>query len=104
MNAANEDQLNIVVCVKAVPSTTEVKMDPKTNTIVRDGKTMNVDVTLDQEESSVNGSSGSDSNGNSQNNQNNQNGNGQNGYGNGNGNSDGGTGDGGGFSDPFGLW
>ena len=78
--------------------------DKVTLTIVRDGKTMNVDVTLDQEESSVNGSSGSDSNGNSQNNQNNQNGNGQNGYGNGNGNSDGGTGDGGGFSDPFGLW
>lgn len=80
--------------------------DKVTLTIVRDGKTMNVDVTLDQEESSVNGSSSSDSNGNSQNKQNNQNGNGQNGYGNGNGNgnSDGGTGDGGGFSDPFGLW
>lgn len=78
--------------------------DKVTLTIVRDGKTMDVDVTLDQEESSVNGSSGSDSNGNSQNKQNNQNGNGQNGYGNGNGNSDGGTGDGGGFSDPFGLW
>lgn len=80
--------------------------DKVTLTIVRDGKTMDVDVTLDQEESSVNGSSSSDSNGNSQNNQNNQNGNGQNGYGNGNGNgnSDGGTGDGGGFSDPFGLW
>lgn len=30
--------MRIVVCVKAVPSTTEVKMDPKTNTIVRDGK------------------------------------------------------------------
>lgn len=78
--------------------------DKVTLTIVRDGKTMDVDVTLDQEESSVNGSSSSDSNGNSQNNQNNQNGNGQNGYGNDNGNSDGGTGDGGGFSDPFGLW
>ena len=38
MNAVNKDQLNIVVCIKAVPSTTEVKMDPKTNTIVRDGK------------------------------------------------------------------
>ena len=80
--------------------------DKVTLTIVRDGKTMDVDVTLDQEESSVNGSSSSDSNGNSQNKQNNQNGNGRNGYGNGNGNgnSDGGTGDGGGFSDPFGLW
>lgn len=30
--------MNIVVCVKAVPSTTEVRMDPKTNTIIRDGK------------------------------------------------------------------
>ena len=30
--------MNIVVCVKAVPSTTEVRMDPKTNTIVRDGR------------------------------------------------------------------
>ena len=30
--------MNIVACVKAVPSTTEVRMDPKTNTIVRDGK------------------------------------------------------------------
>lgn len=29
--------MNIVVCVKAVPGSTEVKMDPKTNTIVRDG-------------------------------------------------------------------
>ena len=81
--------------------------DKATLTIVRDGKTMDVDVTLDQEESSVNGSSSSNSNGNKQNNQNNQknqNGNGRNGYGNGNGNNDGGTGDGGGFSDPFGLW
>ena len=75
--------------------------DKVTLTIVRDGKTMDVDVTLDQEESSVNGSSSSNSNGN---NQKNQNGNGQNGYGNGNGNNGGGTGDGGGFSDPFGLW
>ena len=30
--------MHIVVCVKAVPGSTEVKMDPKTNTIVRDGK------------------------------------------------------------------
>lgn len=29
--------MHIVVCVKAVPGSTEVKMDPKTNTIVRDG-------------------------------------------------------------------
>ncbi len=30
--------MRIVVCVKAVPGSTKVKMDPKTNTIVRDGK------------------------------------------------------------------
>lgn len=30
--------MNITVCMKAVPSTTEVRMDPKTNTIIRDGK------------------------------------------------------------------
>lgn len=38
MAEEKRDALGIVVCVKAVPSTTEVKMDPKTNTIVRDGK------------------------------------------------------------------
>lgn len=31
-------EFHMVVCVKAVPGSTEVKMDPKTNTIVRDGK------------------------------------------------------------------
>lgn len=30
--------MRITVCVKAVPSTTEVRMDPKTHTIIRDGK------------------------------------------------------------------
>ena len=86
--------------------------DKVTLTIVRGGKTMDVEVTLDKEESAVNGSSSSNSN-NNQNNQNNQNGNGQNGNGNGNsnnGNGNGSNGDGnndygnGGFSDPFGLW
>ncbi|MBT1163148.1 trypsin-like peptidase domain-containing protein [Bifidobacterium felsineum] len=76
--------------------------DKATLTIVRDGKTMDVDVTLDQEESSVNGSSSSNSNNSNGNNQN-GNGNSQNNQ-NGNGNSDGGTGDDGGFTDPFGLW
>ncbi|NCB24241.1 MAG: electron transfer flavoprotein beta subunit/FixA family protein [Bacteroidia bacterium] len=35
--------MNIVVCIKQVPDTTEVRMDPVTNTIVRDGipKTVN---------------------------------------------------------------
>jgi electron transfer flavoprotein beta subunit len=30
--------MHVVVCAKAVPSSTEVRMDPKTNTIVRDGR------------------------------------------------------------------
>ncbi len=92
--------------------------DKVTLTIVRGGKTMAVEVTLDKEESAVNGSGSSNSN-NNQNNQNNQNGNGQNGNGNGNngngnngngnnGNSNNGNGNNnygnGGFSDPFGLW
>ena len=93
--------------------------DKVTLTIVRGGKTMDVEVTLDKEESAVNGSGSSNSN-NNQNNRNNQNGNGQNGNGNGNGNSNNGNsnnGNGndsngygnndygnGGFSDPFGLW
>jgi len=29
--------VNIVVCIKQVPDTTEVKLDPKTNTLIRDG-------------------------------------------------------------------
>ena len=83
--------------------------DKVTLTIVRDGKTMDVDVTLDQEESSVNGSSGANGNSNGQNNKRNRNGDGNNGGDdgngqNGNGRNDGGTGDGGGFTDPFGLW
>ena len=96
--------------------------DKVTLTIVRGGKTMDVEVTLDKEESAVNGSGSSNSN-NNQNNQNNQNGNGQNGNGNGNGNngnsnngnSNNGNGNdsngygnndygNGGVSDPFGLW
>lgn len=86
--------------------------DKVTLTIVRGGKTMDVEVTLDKEESAVNGSGNSNSN-NNQNNQNNQNGNGQNSNGNGNGNNgNGNNGNGygnndygnGGFSDPFGLW
>ena len=91
--------------------------DKVTLTIVRGGKTMDVEVTLDKEESAVNGSGSSNSN-NDQNNQNNQNGNGQNGNGNGNGNNgnsnNGNSNDSngygnndygnGGFSDPFGLW
>ena len=98
--------------------------DKVTLTIVRSGKTMDVEVTLDKEESAVNGSGSSNSN-NNQNNQNNQNGNGQNGNGNGNGNGNNGNGNNGnsnngngndsngygnndygngGFSDPFGLW
>ncbi|SKC36307.1 electron transfer flavoprotein subunit beta/FixA family protein [Maledivibacter halophilus] len=29
--------MNIVVCIKQVPDTTEVKLDPKTNTLIREG-------------------------------------------------------------------
>lgn len=80
--------------------------DKVTLTVVRDGNTMELDVTLDQEESQTNSSN----NRNQQNNGNDgqsQNGNGNgNGYGNdGNGgNSGNGNGDGGGLFDPFGLW
>lgn len=67
-------------------------------TIVRGGKTMDVDVTLDQKETDVKGSNRSETQ--KQNGNNGQNGQGQNGQGQG-GNSDG---DGGGLFDPFGLW
>ena len=87
--------------------------DKVTLTVVRDGNTMELDVTLDQEESQTNSS-------NSQNQQNNgndgqsQNGNGYgndgnggnsgNGNGQSGGNGSNGYGDGGGLFDPFGLW
>ncbi|MDY6916091.1 MAG: electron transfer flavoprotein subunit beta/FixA family protein [Candidatus Cloacimonadota bacterium] len=29
--------MNIIVCIKQVPDTTEIKIDPKTNTLIRDG-------------------------------------------------------------------
>jgi len=29
--------MNIVVCIKQVPGTTDIKIDPKTNTLVREG-------------------------------------------------------------------
>src|SRR5690554_359692 len=29
--------MNIIVCIKQVPDTTEVKLDPKTGTLIRDG-------------------------------------------------------------------
>ena len=29
--------MNIIVCLKQVPGTTEVKIDPKTNTLIRQG-------------------------------------------------------------------
>ena len=87
--------------------------DKVTLTVVRDGNTMELDVTLDQEESQTNsansqnqrnnGNDGQSQNGNGYGND----GNGGN-SGNGNGQSDGngsnGYGDGGGLFDPFGLW
>ena len=84
--------------------------DKVTLTVVRDGNTMELDVTLDQEESQTNSSNNRNqqNNGNDGQSQNgNGNGNGGNG-GNGNGQSAGdgsnGYGDGGGLFDPFGLW
>lgn len=65
-------------------------------TIVRDGKTMEVNVTFDQAEASVNGNNRSESNNNSQNNDNNNN-NQNNNNNNNNDNSDG-------LIDPFGMW
>ncbi|WEV60026.1 trypsin-like peptidase domain-containing protein [Bifidobacterium sp. ESL0728] len=74
-------------------------------TIVRGGKTMDVDVTLDQKESDVKGSNRSEQKQNSGNGQNGQNGQGQNGQGqNGQGQGGNSDGDGGGLFDPFGLW
>ena len=29
--------MNIIVCVKQVPNTTEIKIDPVTNTLIREG-------------------------------------------------------------------
>lgn len=88
--------------------------DKVTLTVVRDGNTMELDVTLDQEESQTNSSNNRNqqNNGNdgqSQNDNGNGYGNGNDGNGgNGNGQSDGngsnGYGDGGGLFDPFGLW
>ncbi|KAA8816530.1 PDZ domain-containing protein [Bifidobacterium callitrichos] len=75
--------------------------DKATLTIVRGGKTMDVDVTLDQQEQSVNGSNRSESSNGSNGSGNSQN-NGGNGYGNGSdgsGNSDGGSDS---FGFPFG--
>lgn len=69
-------------------------------TVVRDGKTLEFDVTFDQEESDVNGTTRNDNSGNSGNSGN------SNGDSNGNSNGDSGSGNGngGGFTDPFGLW
>ena len=30
--------MNIIVCIKQVPETTEVKINPQTNTLMREGK------------------------------------------------------------------
>ena len=75
--------------------------DKVTLTIVRDGSTMDVDVTLDQEEETVNGSNRTESNS--------QNGSGQNGYGQNDGSDGSGQGDSGqggsdGYGFPFNMW
>lgn len=75
--------------------------DKATLTIVRDGKTMDVDVTLDQQEDKVNGSNRTESN--SQRNQSQNNQDDQNQYQNGDG-SDGSDGSNGSNGFPFNLW
>lgn len=67
-------------------------------TVVRGGNTMDLEVTLDQEETKTNSSNKQEQR--QQNNGNDQNGGSQNGQNGGNGN----NGDGGGLFDPFGLW
>ena len=70
-------------------------------TVVRGGNTMDLEVTLDQEETKTNSSNKQEQR--QQNNGNDDNGNGQNG-GSQNGQNGGNNGDGGGLCDPFGLW
>ena len=72
-------------------------------TVVRGGNTMDLEVTLDQEETKTNSSNKQDQR--QQNNGNDDNGNGQNGGSqNGQNGGNGNNGDGGGLFDPFGLW
>ena len=72
-------------------------------TVVRGGNTMDLEVTLDQEETKTNSSNKQEQR--QQNNGNDDNGNGQNGGGqNGQNGGNGNNGDGGGLFDPFGLW
>lgn len=72
-------------------------------TVVRGGNTMDLEVTLDQEETKTNSSNKQDQR--QQNNDNDDNGNGQNGGSqNGQNGGNGNNGDGGGLFDPFGLW
>lgn len=72
-------------------------------TVVRGGNTMDLEVTLDQEETKTNSSNKQEQR--QQNNGNDDNGNGQNGGSqNGQNGGNGNNGDGGGLSDPFGLW
>lgn len=88
--------------------------DKVTLTVVRDGNTMELDVTLDQEESQTNssnnrnqqnnGNDGQSQDGNGYGNGNGNDGNSGNGNGQSNGNGSNGYGDGGGLFDPFGLW
>lgn len=90
-NAVNSMQ-SLLGFVRATAMGQTVKL-----TIVRDGKTMDVDVTLDQAEADVNGATRREQQGGGSSGQNGQGGNGYDGQG-GNGY------DGGGLFDPFGLW
>ena len=82
-------------------------MDDKVKlTVVRGGNTMDLEVTLDQEESKTSSSNKQDQRqqNNNGNNDNDDNSNGDNGLGNGGNNNNNGNGDGGGLFDPFGMW
>jgi len=37
IKADKEEKVKIVVCIKQVPETTEVKINPQTNTLMREG-------------------------------------------------------------------
>ena len=89
----DELELEAVAMDELMPTTSPAALNDKVKlTVVRDGKAIEVDMTLDQQEDrKTSASNDSGSNGNN----NNQNGNGDN-----NQNGDGSDG----FSDPFGLW
>ena len=96
--AVNNNYYSLLGYVRASAMGDKVKL-----TVVRGGNTMDLEVTLDQEETKTNSSNKQEQR--QQNNGNDDNGNGQNGGSqNGQNGGNGNNGDGGGLFDPFGLW